>query len=240
MQHTLGALRSQWFFPESKRPPGPTEFKLVNRYAGFQVVTRTNYEELRGECPGVRYLTNCVDPARFPHPPDYGRLVASWNGNSAHSNATKEDVKGFHTVIVPACNRARVRLEYADRAMGTQLPRERMPEFYRQGTVALSASGYEGASSSVMESMAAGLALITTDVGNAREMHESMLARRGESGIMLVDRSVEAFVDALNWLKLHRAAVEKMGLLNREEIALNWSWDAWKDRFADFLMLPVS
>lgn len=239
MDRTLGALRAQWIFPERKRQPGREEFNLVNSYAAYQVVTRRNYAELKDHCPRVVNLTNCVNMRRFPQPtPVVGEVIASWNGNAGHSNALEEDVKGYHSIILPACAEAEVELKSAEYSTSRRPPHE-MPAFYYLANLSLSASLYEGASSSVMEGMAAGHALIATDVGNHREMHESMLARTGESGIVLVERSAEAFVKALEMLKHDPERVTHMGRLNREEITLNWSWDAWKDRFADFLMMPL-
>ncbi|MBU0706718.1 glycosyltransferase family 4 protein [Patescibacteria group bacterium] len=236
---TLGALRAQWLFPERKRRPGREEFDLVNWYAAFQVVTRVNYEELHEGCPGVRYLTNAVNMRRFVDLPEPRAVpVVSWSGNAGHSNPLNEDVKGFHSVIVPACAQARVPLQYAEFVLNRVAPKD-MPGFYREGNVTVCASLYEGASSSVMEAMAAGHAVVATDVGNHREMHESMLSRCGESGIILVDRSVEAFADVLSCLQGDPEKVREMGRINREEIALNWSWDVWADRFAEFLSIPL-
>lgn len=239
LARTLGALRSQWVFPERKRPPEAEEFAVVNRYAAYQVVTQRNYDELIAHCPRVVYLTNPVNLRRFPEPSQQERVVASWNGNAGHSNLLQEDVKGFHSVVQPACAQAQVPLAYAEYTLNRLQPEE-MPEFYRQANVALCASLYEGTSSSVLEAMGAGLAVIATDVGNHRELHESMLARQGDSGMVLVEeRSVGAFVAALHQLKRDPARISEMGRLNREEIQMNWSWDVWQDRFADFLRLPL-
>ena len=109
-----------------------------------------------------------------------------------------------------------------------------MNDFYCQSNVALCASDYEGASNSVMEAMASGLAVIATDVGNHREMMESQLANLGETGIMLVDRTPEAFADALRELDVCPDKVSSMGMANHTEIVERWSWDAWRDRYMCF------
>jgi len=88
-------------------------------------------------------------------------------------------------------------------------------------------------SNSVMEAMAAGHAVISTECGNVREMRDSQEAHLGASGIEIVPRSPEAFTDALAAMTPERVA--KMGASNREEIRARWSWDAWRDRYATLL-----
>jgi len=88
-----------------------------------------------------------------------------------------------------------------------------------------------------MEAMASGLALIATNVGNHEEMRDSQLQNFGDTGILLVPRSVEAIQAAIESLSPERAA--EMGRINREEIRLRWSWDAWCDRYTDFFRMAL-
>jgi len=232
---TVGSLRALWFFPEKPEPPGEREFALVNQYRAFHVVTKQNYEELRERCPHVCYLTNPVDMNRFPDvTPVEGELIASWNGNAKHRSGNQGDIKGFWHIVAPAAAITNCRLEYAEYNTKRLSPQE-MPGFYQKSNVALCASLYEGASSSVMEAMASGLALITTDAGNAREMQQSQLERFNDTGIMIVERSIPAFVEALESLKENPGRIREMGLMNREEIAHKWSWSKWKSGYAEFL-----
>jgi glycosyltransferase involved in cell wall biosynthesis len=236
MERTLGTLRAQWMFPERKEPPGEEELRVVKAYRAYHVVTRKNYDEYRKLCNTVYYITNPVNMRRFPAmTPIEGGVIASWNGNAGHSNALNEDVKGFHSIVAPVCLSINVPLEYAEYNINRREPHE-MPEFYQRANVALCASLYEGASSSVMEAMASGHAVIATDVGNHREMVESQLAEYGETGIILVDRTRRAFARALKGLTKDPQKVRSMGELNRMEIDRAWSWAAWKDRYTDFLL----
>lgn len=234
---TLGSLRAQWLFPEKKRAPQREEIDLVNKYRKFHFVNQKSFDEYSPSCPGAFYLTNAVNMKRFPEPTKItDRVVCSWNGNAGHSNMLHEDVKGFHSIVRQATLIVGVPLVYAEYNTCRKAPHE-MPAFYQQANLALCASLYEGASSSVMEAMASGQAVIATDCGNHREMHESMMKEYGDSGIFLVERSFDAMADAIWFLKNHPSRVVEMGELNRREITRAWSWDAWASRCLDFFTL---
>lgn len=234
MRRTLGSLRASSFrHTESNEPRfGAEDIALVNAYAAFQVVTMAAYEALRPYCPGVMYLTNPVNVDRFRSDleVDRGLLVASWSGNAKHAVG---DFKGLTTIIRPAVQSADVAFQFAEYNTNRLAPKE-MPAFYRRANVTLCASLSEGASNSVMEAMAAGHALIATDVGNHREMRENQVREFGESGILLVPRTVGAFAEALSVLKRDPARVKAMGEINRAEIRERWSWSRWSHRYAVF------
>lgn len=238
MDRCVGALRSEWFKPETPRPPDADDLALVGRYRAFQVAVQHNYTALRTQgCSNVYYLTNPVDSNAFATPRRARPLVASWSGNAGHAPAKGRNVKHFWDIVIPACAQAGIPLVAAEYGTATGSMRRRapseMPAFYQQGTVALCASEYEAASYSVMEAMASGQALIATDVGNHREMRASQIAHYGDSGILLVERTVPAFVDALRALTPER--IQHMGEINRVEIAARWSWHAWAERYRTFL-----
>jgi len=238
---TLGSLRSSWFWPENRQPPGQREYDLVNRYAGFQVVTQDNYRQLAAHCPNVRLLTNPVRMDRFTPTTVSDHIVASWNGNARHFNAAGEDVKGFSSIVVPACKAAGIPLISAEYNVPTGPGRRRqpaeMPAFYAKANVALIASLYEGSSNSFKEAMAAGLAVITTNCGDAMETYNQQIDVYGESGLLIVERSVDMFTAALGLLKADPSYALYMGRINRQDVKDHWSWDVWKDRYLEFLSL---
>lgn len=238
----VGALPCQWFKPECPGSPDDADVALVNRYAAFQVLTKSIYDALAGRCPNAVYLANPVNMRRFPTPtPIRDEVVAEWNGNSKHKSPDGRLIKHYHDIVVPACQSVGVSLCTAEYRTASGAARRRtcaeMPEFYLQANVALCASEYEGASCSVMEAMASGLALVATDVGNHREMHDAQMNAFGDSGILFVDGTVDAFVAALG--KLTPARAWEMGRLNRAEIEARWSWDVWASRYAEVLCKVV-
>ena len=233
---TIGSLRALWFIPENPRPPGQIEFDLVNKYRAFHVVTEQNYREIKDKCPGAVYLTNPVNMRRFDTCVDLGKeVIANWNGNALHRTAADTDVKGFNSIIRPAATLASIKLNIAEYHTSRLSPAD-MPGFYQKSNLAVCASLYEGASNSVMEAMASGQALLTTYCGNHREMQQSQLKEYGETGIILVERSISGFARALKHLRQDPARVKAMGLINRAEILRSWSWDVWRDRYIAFLM----
>jgi len=240
-EKTVGALRNPWFSPQRRTSPGPKEFAFVSRHKAFQVCMAPTYGQLAPHCDNVVYLTNPVDTDRFPDPPLVANeVVAEWNGNAGHDSAGKGvDVKGFRSIIQPACEATETPLIYAE-FRENRLPPEAMPAFYQQANVALCASMYEGASNSVMEAMATGLAVIATDVGNHREMRDSQLLAFQRTGIWLVERTPSAFVEALKILKKDPARAVAMGEVNRVSIAEHWSWKVWADRYYEFLKKGAS
>lgn len=229
----LGSLRSADLDPTRPGFIPEEDAEAILSSAGWHVVTRQAEKLLAAAFPGkIVYLTNPVDMDRFPEPTAISdRVIASWNGNANHASGCP-DAKGFKSIIRPACEAAGVELRFAEYST-CRLPREAMPAFYRRANASLCASSYEGASNSVMEAMASGLAVIATDVGNHREMMESQIEHLGATGMVLIkDRSVEAFADALRALTPTRAL--EMGEINREEIASRWSWKAWAPAYREF------
>jgi len=242
---SVGSLRCQWFTPENRSPATEADIDLVNRFQAFHLVTKSSYDEISDRCPGAVYLTNPVSMYRFPRATEKRELIPTWNGNAQHYNAANEDIKGFDSIIKPVCTALKLPLNWAEYntkkgEKGHRLTPGQMPNFYQGSTVHICQSAYEGASNTVMEAMASGLAIISTDVGNHSEMHENMMKRHGESGIMIVERGRKGLIAALAELSKDSDKVHAMGALNRQEIEINWSWDVWHERYRDFLMAGIS
>ncbi len=226
----LGALRSRWFDPAR---PGvhPEDVARANRYRAFQALNQTVFDELhRAGVKNLHLLTNPVDMERFPVVTDVREPIAAWCGNKRRGDG---DIKGFGDIIEPVCRKVGIPLQVAEYT-DSRLPPEAMPGFYRSASLYVCASEYEGVSNSVMEALASGLALVTTDCGNVRELQESQLEHCGETGILIVKRHPRAFADALNGLRRDPARIAAMGAINRAEMEARWCWPAWRGRFHDY------
>lgn len=231
----VGGLRSAAFRPASFTTSerfSADDIAYVNRFRRFHTVSRETFDVLAPHCPRLEHLTNPANMAwSGPRTRIRGRCIAAWNGKADREG--QPDLKGLRTVIQPACRGAGVPLIVAEHST-TRVPTAEMPDWYRQANVYVCASLYEGASNSVVEAMAAGHALVSTDVGHVRELHDSQMAAFGGSGIVIVERSVDAVRNALAELARDPEQVEHMGRLNRAEIAERWSWDAWRERYLAF------
>ena len=233
----LGALRSEYFDTINKSPVSDNDIWFINQTAGFQICTKRVFDQVKDRTDKVVYLPNPVNTNRFSKPPiKKKQLIAQWNGNADHLAGGMTDIKGFKDIIAPACSMTGTLLRYAE-FNTCRLPPDHMPAFYDQANVALCASEYEGCSNSVLEAMAAGLAVICTDVGNHRELHESMLEHFNASGMILVDRDKKSFVEAINNLTTDQAY--ELGQINRKEIFAHWSWNKWAGKWKDFFRMAL-
>lgn len=235
----VGALRSECWPLKHSNDFGPAEYETINRFRAFQVVTRANFEALRDHCPNVRWLPNPVNLDRFPVTDKPEEVVAQWNGNASRMSArTGESVKGFHEVIKPACEAAEVPLHFAEYSTRRIKPEE-MPIFYAGSNLFVHASEFEGCSKALLESMATYHAVISTDVGQVGEMHRNQIEHFGESGIILLERDRDAYVETLRELCAAPERVRHMGELNRREVEERWSWAHWGPKYVDFLEMAL-
>jgi len=237
---TIGALRSScWFGDVPSMKPGKEQFDLVNRFKAFQVVAKSSYDDLKDHCPNVRYIPNPVNMSKFPTPTEVDdRLVAVWAGNAYRKTAGGHNVKGFFSHVTPSCHNAGVPLHYAE-YQTKRIPHAEMPALYQKGNVFVHASMFEGCSKALLEAMASGLCIISTDAGQIAEMHQNQLEHFGESGIILEDRNVEEYTGALNDLKKDPKKALRLGALNRQEIIERWSWPIWKDAYNELLKMAL-
>lgn len=99
-------------------------------------------------------------------------MVIGWVGNSA-TKINDVDLKGFHTIIKPIIEELKdegykIKEHYADRNIKWRTADE-MPQYYSEIDLCICASIHEGTPMPIIESMACGVPVITTDVGIVRE-----------------------------------------------------------------------
>ena len=107
---------------------------------------------------------------------------------------------------------------------GNRLTKEQMPSFYNSIDVLVNISKSEGQNNGLMEAGSLGVPVIASRTGTAEEM-----IRDGENGL-LIDRTEQALVDALNKMKDEKVRIE-MGNKLYEEVMRNWTW---KVRIEDY------
>ncbi|MBJ6751456.1 glycosyltransferase [Geomonas anaerohicana] len=171
-----------------------------------------------------RIIEDGVDLARF-HPRDTSRLldldrplVVGWAGNSDWGmdvNAT--DFKGFNTIIKPALDQLRqegyrVTGRFADRKV-EHIPYDKMVDYYNSIDVYVCASSIEGTPNPVLEAMACGVPVISTDVGIVPQ-----LLGPEQKRYILMQRTVEALKEKLIALAQDPQERMKLSAENLERI----------------------
>ncbi|WP_175483230.1 glycosyltransferase family 4 protein [Salinihabitans flavidus] len=102
-------------------------------------------------------------------------LTIGWAGNSAWGRASQGyDVKGYTRLFEPMIARLRakghdVEIRVADPRVG-RIPFSDMPDFYRGLDIFVCTSAIEGTPNTVLEAMACGVPVISTDVGIVPEI----------------------------------------------------------------------
>lgn len=152
-------------------------------------------------------------------------LAIGWVGNSAWGRHTDgyADTKGYQRLFRPTMSELQSRgFPVEPRVADPQVRRvnfEDMPDFYRQLDVYLCTSAMEGTPNPVLEAMACGIPVVSTDVGIVPEVFGDLQKR-----FIIEQPTAEKFADAVSELvndeHLRRAIAKE----NRSR-ALEWSWE---------------
>ena len=136
-----------------------------------------------------------------------GTLRVGWSGNR------NDACKGLADVLQPACA-GRFDLRIA----GGDIAPSAMADFYRSIDVLCVASSAEGGPLPLLEALACGAFVVTTDVGIAREV-----IRHGDNGLV-VARDPASFRAALHWCEHNLAFVRSRRLQRAQSIAAVRNW----------------
>lgn len=149
------------------------------------------------------------------HKPRNGVLVVGASGRNSGN-------KRFN-IINSACKKTGCVFRVAE-YNGNRLVKEQMPSFYNSIDVLVNVSKSEGQNNGLMEAGSMQIPVIASRTGAAEEM-----VRDGENGL-LIDRTEDALVDALNKMKDEKVRME-MGENLYNEVMRNWTW---KVRIEDY------
>ena len=158
-------------------------------------------------------------------------IVIGWVGNSKWA-ATLEDFKGVHTILIPAVEQLRtegfpVRLQLADRQTA-HVPHAEMPSYYASIDLYVCTSKIEGTPNPVMESMACGVPIITTDVGIVPQVFGPL-----QRQFILEERSIECLKAAIRRLVSQPEVFRKLSKENLLSIE-PWAWHRQVKKFDKF------
>lgn len=159
-------------------------------------------------------------------------LSIGWVGNSAWGQKFGVDLKGRHGVFDKALDMLSQRgLKFerrlADRAE-TRVPFDEMPEFYRTLDVLVCTSAIEGTPNPVLEAIASGAAVVSTDVGIVPEFFGPLQSQ------FIIARAAEPFADALAKLIKDRplhASLRQENIARRHLLSWTSRTQLWTDVF---------
>ncbi|ENK4556157.1 glycosyltransferase [Escherichia coli] len=159
-------------------------------------------------------------------------LRVGWAGNSKWAGEL-EDFKGYHSLLKPAVEQLQseglnIELVLADRQLGF-IPHDEMVKYYSQIDVYVCPSKIEGTPNPVLESMACGVPVISTDVGVVKDAFGEM-----QKEWILPVRSKDTLIDKLRDFYHKRNSVVKcLSSENLQQIK-KWDWKVKSENFRTF------
>jgi glycosyltransferase involved in cell wall biosynthesis len=146
------------------------------------------------------------------------KIIIGWSGNSKWGNwEGNEDVKGVETILKPAINELikegyDIELKLADSSIKF-IPINEMKEFYNSIDILICISKHEGGPNPILEAMACGVPVVSTDVGFVREV----LGEKQQEYI-LTQRNVESLKSMIKIILENRETFKKLSEENLYEI----------------------
>ncbi|MCC2096878.1 MAG: glycosyltransferase family 4 protein [Hyphomicrobiales bacterium] len=159
-----------------------------------------------------------------------------WAGNSAWGNKSlKVDVKGFHRLFTPMLEALqagglKVEAKVADPQTG-RIAFSDMPDFYRGLDVFVCTSSMEGTPNPLLEAMACGRPVVSTNVGIVPEVLGELQQR-----FIIDDADPEKFASAVAEILGNPSLGDALGVENRNRaMQMTWQkqteawWPFWRD-----------
>lgn len=198
------------------------------------------YQNLPIELKPYGEISDGVDLAKFK-PENLERfsqikdrkIRIGWVGNSKFLDSEQdEDLKGVRQIILPVIEDLikegyPVEKKFADRN-DKFIPHEQMPQYYNSIDLYICASKEEGTPNPVLESMACGVPIITTNVGIVSEVFGENQER-----FILKSRSKEELKKKIIELMENPDVWQVLSQENLEQIK-QWSWENKCEQFKEF------
>ena len=159
------------------------------------------------------------------------KIKIGWVGNSAWKQ-DQEDFKGVNTILKPAIKELieegyPIEAYFADR-QERMIPHDKMVDYYNDIDIIVCTSKIEGTPNPVLEGMACGNVVISTDVGIVPDA----LGRK-QSKFILEERSKECLKQKIIYLVEHREEFEELSKENLERIK-DWTWEKISQKMKKF------
>ena len=154
-----------------------------------------------------------------------------WTGNSKFTDENDDDLKGLNKIIRPAVSELveegyQIELNVADRNV-KKIPHNEMPEYYNNIDVYVCASRTEGHPDPVLEAMACGVPVISTDVGIVTEVFGDKQKE------FIIERSKDELKKKIIELLKNKQTLQELSKENIEHIQ-DWSWKKKSELYKEF------
>lgn len=158
-------------------------------------------------------------------------IIIGWSGNSKFLDEQDDDLKGLNKVIKPAIEELQkegynIQLNIADRNI-KMIPHEQMPEYYNNIDIYVCASRTEGTPNTVLEAMACGVPVISTDVGIVPEAFGEKQKQ------YIIKRDKDSLKEKLIELIKNKQNVQELSRENQMQIQ-EGSWTKQCEKFRKF------
>ena len=108
-------------------------------------------------------------------------------------------------------------------------PRDRLPAYFRRGTVFVLDSIQEGMALVQLEAMASGLPLICSTNTGGEDLIEN-----GEEGFVIPIRNLDALKEKILFFYENRSRARRMGMKARRKVGRGFSWSDYGERIVDY------
>ncbi len=162
-----------------------------------------------------------------------GTVRIGWTGNSKFKDSEGDsDMKGVEGIIKPAIEELQregysVELNLADRNI-KMIPQEEMPKFYNSIDLYVCASKTEGTPLPIIEAMAMGVPVISTDVGIVSEA-----VGECNKKYILKERTKEDLKNAIKSIIKNKQDFEEISKENIEKVK-QWDWKVIAQQYKEF------
>lgn len=160
------------------------------------------------------------------------KLIVGWTGNSKFTDEKDDDLKGVNKIIIPTIEELKkegidVELKVADRNIKL-IPHEEMPQYYNGIDVYICASRTEGTPNTILEAMACGIPVISTDVGIVPEVFGQKQRE------FIIKRDKEDLKQKIKILiENNDNILEQLSKENIKQIQ-KWNWEKKAEIFKEF------
>jgi glycosyl transferase family 1 len=205
----IGAINAGW--PRRVELIGP----LLDTCDHLLFINREYFLKV-GSLPRTHWISHGVDTSCFRPKavPRSGLVRVLWIGSTNHA-----EVKGYWEILQPLSVRLQERrIETDFRLVDARLPTfspDGIVEWYHSGEIYVVASRSEGTPNPALEAAASGLVVVGTPVGVLPELIVDRV-----NGVLVAERSVSAFVDAIEYGVSHRQRL--VGAM--QETIRSWDW----------------